>query len=60
MMTEVEIYKNALENLRNLAQRQLELAHRYPNKAPEWRAKYDTTRAKVVWLEKLLCLWGVK
>lgn len=56
-MTTTEIYKNALENLRNLAQRQQELAHRYPNRQAEWRAKYATTRAKVLWLEKLLSIW---
>lgn len=60
MMTVIEIYRNALENLRNTATRQQELAHRYPNKAPEWRAKYSVTKAKIQWLEKLLALWEVR
>lgn len=60
MMTETEIYKHALENLRSIAMRQQEMALRYPNKAPEWRSKYSTTRAKIQWLEKLLKVWEVK
>ena len=59
-MTTVEIYRNALENLRALATRQQELAHRYPEKAPDWRAKFATTKAKIMWLEKVLSLWEVR
>lgn len=60
MMTTVEIYKNALENLRNIALRQQEMALRYPNKAPEWRARYSSTSVKIKWLEKLIGIWEVK
>lgn len=60
MMTTVEIYKNALENLRVLANRQQELAHRYPEKAPDWRAKFMVTKSKIQWLEKVLSLWEVR
>lgn len=59
MMTEAEIYRNALENLRSTAERQNEMLHRYPQKAPEWRAKLESTRAKVKWLESILSLWEV-
>ena len=59
-MTTVEIYKNALENLRNIALRQQEMAFRQPAKQAEWRAKYSVTSAKVKWLEKLVGVWEVK
>lgn len=59
MMTQREIYENALANLRETATRQHELAIRYMRhpKGPEWRAKYNETKAKVVWLERLIALW---
>ena len=62
MMTTIEIYRNALENLRNLATRQQELAQRYmrTSKGPEWRAKFLITKGKIEWLEKIIRLWEVK
>ena len=57
MMTTLEIYKRALESHRSMETRQQEMALRYPNKAPEWRAKYSITSAKIKWLEKLIAVW---
>ena len=59
MMTMKEIYENALAQLREVATRQHELAVRYMRtpKGPEWQAKYNNTRAKVIWLERLIALW---
>ena len=59
MMTELEILRNALENLKSIAERQALLwqGNRYGTKGAEWRAKYYSTNEKITWLEKVIRAW---
>jgi len=59
MMTLMDIFKNALENLKTLAERQALLwqGNRYGTKGAEWRRKYYETNEKIAWLEKVIRSW---
>lgn len=58
-MPTVEIYKLALQSLRELGCRQNQLWSRYMDtpKGPEWKAKYFETKRKIAWLERLIEHW---
>lgn len=65
-MTELEIYKHALENLKGLAERYYSMAERYHysldaehsvEKYAKWRTLYTDTTNKIKWLEKLIKVW---
>lgn len=65
-MTELEIYKCALEYLKGLSDRYRSMAERYQSSLPnessaekyaKFRARYTDTTRKVKWLEKLIAVW---
>lgn len=58
-MPTVEIYKLALQSLRELGCRQHQLWSRYlyTPKGPEWKAKFFETKRKITWLERLIEHW---
>lgn len=58
-MPTVEIYKLALQSLRETASRQHQLWSRYlyTPKGPEWKVKFFETKRKITWLERLIEHW---
>lgn len=59
MMTMTDIYKYALQYLRDLAFKQRQLCERAtnPQKIAEWRSMFFDTKAKIDWLERLINMW---
>ena len=59
MMDMLDIYKHARNSLSEIEMRQCVLCSQYMDtkKAPEWRAKYNATKAKREWLDKVIAAW---